>query len=47
MIKIDYDFFDYLIHDELGDFIGIRDDAPEEAKKAYAEFKKAYDVVRT
>ena len=32
-------FYDYLIIDENG-WAGIREDAPEEAKKAYAKFKK-------
>lgn len=33
------DFYEYLIYDEDG-WAGIRDDAPEKAKKAYAEFKR-------
>ncbi len=31
------DFYDYLIIGEEG-LVGLRDDAPEEAKRAYAEY---------
>lgn len=34
------EFLDYGVFDDSG-LIGIRDDAPEEMKKAYAEFMKA------
>ena len=38
MKLIEYDFWPYIIRNEEYEDIGIRDDAPEEAKKAYAEF---------
>ena len=38
MKLIEYDFRPYVILNEEYEDIGIRDDAPEEAKKAYADF---------
>lgn len=38
MKPIEYDFRPYVILNEEYEDIGIRDDAPEEAKKAYADF---------
>lgn len=31
-------FIDYVVFDDLGDIIGIQDNAPQSAKKAYKEF---------
>jgi len=36
--NIEFDFWPYIIFDKKGNDIGIRDDAPEEAKKAYKLF---------
>jgi hypothetical protein len=36
----EYDFFGWVCHSKIGDISGIRDDAPEEAKKAYEEFMR-------
>ncbi len=33
----------YVIRDEYHNIIGIRDDAPEEAKEAYKEYKEIMD----
>lgn len=33
-------YYDYLIFDEDGYWIGIKDDAPEEAKKEWEEHQK-------
>lgn len=36
-------WWDWITRDENGYRNGIRDDAPEEMKKAYAEFLKEYE----
>lgn len=38
-------FYDYLIINDNG-WAGIREDAPEEVKKAYKEFQKMYKSKR-
>lgn len=39
-------FWDYITHDEHGRVNGVRDDAPEEMKKAYEEWAKVEEEAR-
>ena len=34
---------EFIIHDNMGNVIGIREDAPQEAKQAYSDYKAKED----
>ncbi|MBR6513078.1 MAG: hypothetical protein IKT24_06410, partial [Clostridia bacterium] len=36
----EYDFFKWVIRNDIGDVTGIADDAPDDAKKAFDEFMR-------
>ena len=38
--------YPYVIRDEYHNIVGIRDDAPEEAKEAYKEYKEIMDQAK-
>lgn len=39
-------FMDWAVFDDIGDIIGIREDAPDTAKKAYKEFTDLMDEAK-
>lgn len=39
-------FIEYALFDDIGDLAGIKDDAPEEAKKAYSEFMQIQEQAK-
>lgn len=45
MHRKDYAHGDWRIFNEDGDTIGLRDDAPDEYKRQYNDYKRAHDSV--